>query len=203
LTQAETQASQPETEESRLQAKVDELTEESTNQITKKHDLEKELKQAREPLKMRERQRKQLDDEIGKAEKELKRAKQRLDQRREQIVAQAGSAQSEEARRTIELREAEEKLQKATEDEKVLRQETTDTLNLYDEIGPYVQEAKQKVAHAQKQHAAIKNKIHSLQNSSGSNSLAVFGQKCGALKQEVCSIVGILEPSSHSDTYYD
>ena len=185
MTQCEEQASQPETEEGRLKAELDELTEESQRQITKKQDLEKELKQAREPLKMIERQRKQVDEELRKAKNELKKAKQRLEQRRQQIVAQAGSAESEEARRTQELAESEQQLQEAQEKEKHLRQETTDALHLYEDLTPAVQQAKENVEYASRRHAAIKNEIRELQNASGGDKVAIFGQNCKKLKLEV------------------
>lgn len=188
MTQAEAATQEADTEEVNLRNKVEELTKEADDQASKKHGLEQEYKRAREPLKALERNLKHLQNEKITAERTLQGAKQSLEAKRQEILARAGSAESEAAKRTQRLKDAQDELASLKEQYDQAKQATTDSRQAWDELEPNVKQAHSNVEDAAKKLRAIENRIGSLQSSSGS-SLAIFGQRCGQLKHAVDDFV--------------
>lgn len=149
-----------------------------------KHQVEQEYKRAREPLKSMERNLKHLQKEKASAERTLKNANQRLDEKRQEIATRAGSAESEAAKRNQRLQEAEAKLAEMKEKYDRSKQDTNDWRQAYEELEPHVLQAKANVKDTTAKLRAIESRITSLESSSG-NSLAIFGQRCAQLKKVV------------------
>jgi chromosome segregation ATPase len=184
LTQAEEAAQGPDDEEVVKRNKLDELSREAQEQSQMKKELEQDVKRATEPLKAVQRQLKFLKKEQASAAESLRRANKRLQAKRDEIVARAGSAESEEARRTLKLKEAEDNLAAAKESHAELKQAVSDAYRAYEELEPHVEQAKQNCRGAKGRLNAVESRIASLQSSSN-NSLAMFGQKCTQVKQSV------------------
>jgi chromosome segregation ATPase len=163
---------------------VEELTREANEQANLKHQVEQEFKRAREPLKGMERNLKHLKKEKASAERALQNANQRLDEKRQEIVARAGSAESEAAKRAQRLQEAEAQLPEMKEKLDRRKQDLNDMRQAYEELEPHVGQAKTNVNDTTKKLRAIESRIGSLESSSG-NSLAMFGQRCTQLKKAV------------------
>ncbi len=171
-----------------MRSKVEELTKEADDQANKKHELEQDYKRAREPCKAMERNLKHLQKEKVDAERSLQRAKQGLEAKRQEILARAGSAESESAKRTQRLKDAQDRLANLKELYDQAKQDTTDSRQAWDELEPNVKQAHANVEDATKKLRAIENRISSLESSSGS-SLAIFGQRCAQLKNMVDDLV--------------
>jgi chromosome segregation ATPase len=121
---------------------------------------------------------------MKEAEVNLRSASKRLQDKREEILARAGSAQSEEARRTQRLKEAEDNLASARQNYDENKQAVTDALREYEQLEPHVEQAKQNCNAAKNRLNAVENRIRGLGNSN-SSSLAMFGQRCASVKQNV------------------
>lgn len=160
------------------------LTNEAREMSDKKRELEKKLKEEEEPQKAVRRQIKHMKNDERRIAASLLEANQRLQKKRDEIAAKAGSAQSDQARRNQRMQEAEEKLniEKNRRDE--LKQAVTDSYNAYEELEPEVYAAHQMVSQLQNQLKGIDSKIRAMQSSSG-NSLQIFGQRCSKVKQMV------------------
>jgi len=121
----------------------------------------------------------------------LRRASQRLQEKRDEILARAGSAESEQARRTKRLDDAEKKLMAAKEKHAELKQAVTDSLRVYEELEPDVEQARNNVKDVGRKFFSIEAKIRELQESSHSGNLAMFGPRCPKVKQMVSQSIGI------------
>lgn len=184
LTQAEASTQEGDAEEIALRNKVEELTKECGEQADRKREAEQELKRAAEPLKGMKRNLKNLMAEKGGAIRALSSARQRLEEKRREIIARAGSAESEAARRNQKIEGLEHKIQEAKEKYDQTKQDLTDLHRATEELSPHVEQARNNVAEAKRKLNAVEGTIGSLQSSSGSP-LAVFGQRCGQLKQAI------------------
>jgi len=183
LTQAEA-ASQDVDDPNEGRNHLEALTEEAQEMTNKKRDLEKELKKATEPQKAMARQFKMLKKEEDNASHALLLANQRLQKKRDEILAKAGSAESDQARRNQRLQKAETKLKEEKNRRNELKQAVTDSYNAYEELEPEVHAAHQMVSQLKNQLRGIQGKIRSMESSSG-NSLEIFGQRCSKVKQMV------------------
>jgi chromosome segregation ATPase len=184
LSQAEEALTGPEDEEGAKRAKLDELIEEAQEQTTIKHNLEVELKGANEPQKGLLRQVQRLGKDQKEASQSLQNANGRLEEKRQQILEKAGSAESEASRRAAKLKAAEEEFAAAREKNDQLKQDVNDSFRAYEELEPYVDQAKQNVSAAGAKVEAVKHRIRDLESSAG-GSLAMFGQRCQKVKQLV------------------
>lgn len=184
LTQAEEAANSPDDEQKTKQEKVDELIDEARDQSNKKVDLEVKLRQASEPQKALQRQLKAVKKETLAAMQNLESAKQALEKKRQEIETRAGSAESEEAQRIRRLNDAEAKLAAEQESRTHLKQEIKDIQLSYEELEPSVEHAQNQAKSAEIHLNRLQDKIRDFQ-SSNSNSLAVFGQKCAQVKRMV------------------
>eukprot|EP00429_Kryptoperidinium_foliaceum_P002841 CAMPEP_0176007488 /NCGR_PEP_ID=MMETSP0120_2-20121206/3258_1 /TAXON_ID=160619 /ORGANISM="Kryptoperidinium foliaceum, Strain CCMP 1326" /LENGTH=1160 /DNA_ID=CAMNT_0017340249 /DNA_START=56 /DNA_END=3535 /DNA_ORIENTATION=+ len=169
--------SELEQEESSTRGKVHDLTTEADSQADLKRQAEQEYKRAREPIKALQKQLKHLERQKNEASRAVQAAQQRLEHKRQEILARAGSAESEAARRAQRMTAAEEELARLKEEYDQSKQLLTDSRQAYDEAEPFLQQARQNVNDAERKLNALENQLHSLQNSSGDNGLAVFGQR--------------------------
>jgi chromosome segregation ATPase len=184
LTQAEEQAMAPDEVEQAKRNRLDELTSEAQEQTRTKEDLEADLKRAVEPQKAAERQMKLLQRAQKQAKNQLRQTTHRLQEKREEIIAKEGSAESEAAMRTQRLQEAESKYEAAQMKRDELKQATSDSFRKYEELEPDVHQAKQNCATAQTRLNAVEQRLRGLRSSTG-NSLAMFGKNCSRVKQSV------------------
>lgn len=189
LSQAEEEASgaNDADEEKRIREEMEELGKEAETQADLKRNLEVELKQVMVPFKSKERDVKSLKQEKDRAGKELQRAKKRLQETRAEIMEKAGSAESEEARRTALLTETEEALSNAREESNGLKQAQALAHREYEELGPEVEQAKQSTATKASHLSAVRHKLNDLKSSSAGNSFAIFGRKCANVHKLVRS----------------
>jgi structural maintenance of chromosomes protein 6 len=130
----------PDDEEALRRAKVDEINREGETQAMLKNELEAQLRELLGPHKKLVRDQAALQKECKNAVRRLQVAKQRLQQARDQIVAQAGSALSDEAKRATLLRTTEETLAARKEEAQQLRQAASTALRKYEELEPHVQD---------------------------------------------------------------
>lgn len=165
---------------------MDQLLEEAQSQAQLKRELEEELKEAMGPYKEVERKLSHVKKSQSSASTQLNKAKQSLQEARDQIMANADSAESEEARRTALLKKSEEELAAAREKVDGLKQDQSNWLRSYEEIEPHVRDAKSKVDHFNRQLQGVQQKLRSLRSSSGRDSLALLGPRVAAVTQLVC-----------------
>jgi chromosome segregation ATPase len=192
LTQAEEAANGPDEEETLKRAALDELIQEAQEQTQKKQDLEADLKRSQEPHKATERQLHRLQQEQKDAISRVRSSTSRLQQKRDQIAEKAGSADAEEAQRAQALQKCEEALAQARAEAEELKQAVTNAFRAYEELEPYVDQAKQNCRSAAGKLGAVENKIRGLENTTG-GSLAVFGTKCQKVKDMVRLSFSFLE----------
>jgi len=151
---------------------------------TRKRELEQELKRATEPQKALARQFKLLMKEEERANRSLLEANGRLQAKRDEIVARAGSAESDQARRNQRLQSAEKKQAEEKNRYNELKQATTNSFNAYEELEPEVLAARQAVSGIRNRVGGIDGKIRSMESSSG-NTLDIFGTRCARVKHLV------------------
>jgi chromosome segregation ATPase len=170
----------PDNKEQAKRTKLEELSSQKAQEQSRmKHDLEADVKHATEPQKAFNRKLKLLNRETKGAEVNLQSASKRLQDKREEILARAGSAQSEEARCTQRLKEAEDNSAKARQNYDENKQAVTDALREYDQLEPHVEQAIQNCKASKNRLNAVEDRIRGLGNSS-SSSLAMFGQRCAS-----------------------
>jgi chromosome segregation ATPase len=174
---AEELASTPGEDCANKRKKVDILLEEAQTQAQHKRKLEEELKQAMQPYKQIERELSGILKSQTAASTQLKRAKLSLQDAREQIIANASSAETEEARRTALLKQTEESLSAAQGRVDELKQEMAKWHRAYEEIEPHVLDAKGKVDSLDKRLNGVQHTLTSLQASTGQDILAILGPR--------------------------
>lgn len=174
LTQLQLSMSQPKEQEDRLNNKSHELIEEGNKQSALKNDLEIRLRNAKHPVKDLERQLAASKREEARAKTALHAAQKRLKEVRDQIIAKAGSAKEEAARRASELKEAEEALEEATARKEELVQRVSTAHQQYEEHEPQLKDKKAQVKEIKRQIQVVEGRIQSL--SQTTDELAVFGR---------------------------
>lgn len=179
LSQAEDEANNTDgnEEEKNAKAKCEELQVEAENQAELKNRLEVDLKKAQQPVKAKKQELKNAHREQKDADKAVKRARNALKDARDEIAKQAGSAESEAARRTQMLKEAEEEVAERKDQFNANRQAVATTYRAFEEQQPIEEQAKSHTATKASQLSAVKHKLEDLKKSGGS-SLAVFGPRC-------------------------
>jgi chromosome segregation ATPase len=184
LSQAEAASQEGEEGDEERRNHLDELTNEAEESSVRKQALEQDLKRAVEPHKALERQLKALQKEEDRAKRALLEANKRLQLKRDEIAARAGSAESEQAQRNERLRAFEEKLVEGKAKHNELKQAVTNALQDYENLEPQVLDAKGRLSQKEKELGAIEYKIRSMRSSTA-NSLDVFGQRCARVKKLV------------------
>jgi chromosome segregation ATPase len=163
---------------------MDKLSKESEVAADGKRDLDQQLTLAKKPIKDFTNRIKANAREQKDAQKSLKVAKFNLKEARDQIEQLAGSAESDAARRTKRIIEAEEERDtlKSTTDE--TKKNVAVYLNQYEELEPHVEEAHTMTQAAESQMSAVNRRLQELERSA-QNSIAIFGQKCVTIHQKV------------------
>jgi chromosome segregation ATPase len=182
LTQAEAASQEGDDGDNERRQRLEDLAKEAEESSALKQALEQDLKRSTEPHKALERQLKLLKKEEEKADRSLVLAMQRLQSKRAENAAKAGSAESEQARRNERLQIAEEKLATTRARHSELKQAVTNALEDYERVEPNVLDARDNVSQIENKLHGIKSKIQSLESSSG-NSFDVFGQRCAKVKR--------------------
>eukprot|EP00536_Pseudo-nitzschia_multiseries_P000717 jgi/Psemu1/249877/estExt_Genewise1Plus.C_90057 len=184
LTQAEAATQDADDPNDERRKQLDTLSEEADQMAARKKQLEQELKKATEPHKAWKRQFKLLVKEEQNANRGLLEANQRLQAKRDEISANAGSAESDQARRIQRLQAAENELAEKKSRHDEIKQAITNALNAYENIESDVDGARRMVSQLEDQLRGIDGKIRSMESSSG-NSLDMFGQNCAKVKRMV------------------
>ena len=184
LSQAEEALTSPDDDVDTKRVRIDELVKEAQEQTTLKQTLEANLKRAHVPQRARGEQLRRITADLSIAENTLDEAKRRLEEKRQDIITKAGSAESEAARRTERLKDTEDKLAKAREDYDSTKQAVANAYRAFEELSPQVDLTKQRVSEARRKCMAVEAKIRELESNSNS-SVAMFGQRCSKVKQMV------------------
>mmetsp|Transcript_29485 Transcript_29485/g.33811 ORF Transcript_29485/g.33811 Transcript_29485/m.33811 type:complete len:1212 (-) Transcript_29485:207-3842(-) len=184
LTQAEIASQEADNPNDDRRNRLEELSMEAEEMTIRKRELEQDLKRSEEPKRALIRQLKALQKDEEKANRGLLEANQRLQSKRDEIVAKAGSAESEQAQRNERLKGAEERYTERKIRHTELKQTTTEMLHSYEKVEPEVQGARQNISQLEHHMKGITSRIKSMESSSG-NSLDVFGAKCNKVKQLV------------------
>lgn len=163
-------------EEQRRQDRIDQLVKEAQEAGNDKRTLESDVKRAQAPIRVHERARVELQQRQQEAQRALKEAQTLLEQERQRILN--GDAQTEQARRTQELKQAEDELVVVTKEQMEKREQTTLLGRQYEELEPGVDHAKHQCNSFKSQVMAVEAKVRDLERSTGGNTLAMFGQKC-------------------------
>lgn len=154
-------------------------------QAERKNELAEELKLAMAPYKETERKlsnaKRTKKDMVAK----VLEAKQKLKAACDEIAANAESAESDEARFTALLRDAEEELAVVRANVDPLKQAQAEWLRSYEELEPHVREAKSKADEVKGKRQRVQNTLGSLQASSGNDSLTLLGPRVAALAKAV------------------
>eukprot|EP00535_Pseudo-nitzschia_heimii_P003888 CAMPEP_0197177072 /NCGR_PEP_ID=MMETSP1423-20130617/2806_1 /TAXON_ID=476441 /ORGANISM="Pseudo-nitzschia heimii, Strain UNC1101" /LENGTH=1222 /DNA_ID=CAMNT_0042626559 /DNA_START=130 /DNA_END=3798 /DNA_ORIENTATION=+ len=184
LTQAEAASQELEDPNDERRNRLEALAKEADEMSNRKRDLEQELKRATEPQKALARQFKLLKQEEERVNRSLVEANKRLQARRDEIIAKAGSAESDQARRNQKLQEAEKKLAEEKNRHNELKQAVTDAYNAYEAVEAEIPSTRHNVSQLKNQVQGIEGKIRSMESSSG-NALHIFGPRCAKVKQMV------------------
>ena len=163
LTQAEEAANQPDDEVRAKEARIAELVAEAEEQAASKMEMEHELKEKLGPQRKKENQLKQVLKQKEATKKELAAARRRLQAVRDEILEQAGSAESEQARRAKELKDAEEQLAQAQTRADSLKEAVSVAFRQFEELEPHVKEARDKARQYKGRLEAAKNALRSLE----------------------------------------
>ena len=126
-----------------------------------------------------------LKREIGVAKRRLKLATKHLQDTRDDINRRAGSAETEESKRTERIEKAEQDLDTTKQNHQHIATEVASSLKKYEELEQSENSAVATTVAARRQLGGINKKVQELKASDGSNSLAVFGGKCVAMDQKV------------------
>jgi DNA repair exonuclease SbcCD ATPase subunit len=190
LTQAEGAANNVEEVESQ-DSKREKLLADATTQQELKRELEHELREKEKPFKEVDRNIKATQKRKKLAGKELKEAKRTLDNTRNQILEKAASRESEGAKQTEMLKQAEEELDAARAKVPELRQSQSAELQAYEEIEPALHDARTRVEKLQSQLNGARNTMKTLESSSG-DSIAILGPRVASVAKMVCSFCHLI-----------
>jgi len=161
------------------------LTEEAQQARSNKLDMAENVRKAMAPVKKTERELKDCKRDGVLAKRRIVAATNRLKNARDEILKNAGNAESEEARRTEMMEQTESSI---SEDKVKLEKQKTSVaqcLNDYDELEPHVDQAKSNVNAVNVQMHAVLKRGNELKSTAGSRSLAVFGPKCATMAKKV------------------
>ena len=184
MTQAEAASQELEDPNDERRNRLEALAKEADEMSARKRDLEQQLKRATEPQKALARQFKLLKQEEARVNRSLVEANKRLQARRDEIVAKAGSAESDRARRNQRLQSAENTLVEEKKRHNELKQAVTNAYNAYEAVEAEIPSSRHIVSQLKNQLQGIEGKIHSMESSSG-NALHIFGPRCAKVKEMV------------------
>jgi len=170
--------------ESQLKEELDQLALEAEEATRTKQELESQIRQHLAPMRLQKEQLSSVKREVVTAERRLASARKYLQEFRDQIVQKYGSAQSEEARRTARLQEAEVELANHKSSLVERKRQLQVYHNEYEEMEPHLKQATKDLNAAKNQLLTVMKRVSDLKASEGS-SIAIFGQKCVAVLQKV------------------
>ncbi|KAL7539962.1 hypothetical protein ACHAWF_012462 [Thalassiosira exigua] len=174
-------------EETALNDRLAELTEEAQAAATSRTTLENEYKASQGPARQKEREREVTARELAQAKKTHKKAIQRLDRARKEILESQGNAAEEVHVRTRKIADTERDLAAAKEKVDPLKEEIAKYLSDYQDVSPALEQTKETTEGTEKQVRAVQNKLRAMQaeGGAGGRALAVFGSKCKPLYEAV------------------
>jgi structural maintenance of chromosomes protein 6 len=159
-------------------SQVDALLQEAQEQGRMKRSLEGELQQALQPWKQLEHDLRGIRKSQQAATTQLQRCKAALQQARDDVLQRADSQQSDEARRTAQLKQYEEELAAAQTQVDALKQTLAQWLRQYEEVEPHVRDAQAQVETTQRQVRGVQQTLRSLQQQTGGgDTLALLGPR--------------------------
>jgi chromosome segregation ATPase len=170
--------------ESQLNEQLEQLALEAEEAAKSKQSLENEIRQHLAPMRLQKEQLNSVKREIVTAERRLASARQLLQEFRDQIAQRYGSAQSDEARRTNRIREAEEELASHRPSLEERRRQLKVYHDEYEGTEPPLEHAKKNLSAVKAQYLAVSKRVTDLK-ASDANSIAVFGQKCVSVLEKV------------------
>lgn len=185
--------SNPEDDMQEKQARVNELIEKAQGLGEEKDKLMEELKNSKRPLQEIERKLKKLESVRKSSQKELVRCQRRLEDARNKIIESANSAESEEALRLEQLKQAEADLVAYQQKRDELRETQSKWLQETEELDPLYKAARSRVRAIDGELNGVRNKIRSLQSSADGNGMAVFGGKVIGLARAVSGFCTICQ----------
>lgn len=172
------------TTEAHLQEQLNQLTQEAQEAAATKQELENQIRQQLAPIRNHQQQLNSVKLEYNAAERRLASARKHLQDARDQIMQLSGSAQSDEARRTARIREAEAELAEQRTELEERKRNLQEYHDEYEETEPHVEQAKNNWSGAMAQLHAVTKRVNDL-TASEENSMAVFEQKCVAVHSMV------------------
>lgn len=171
-------------EEVELNQKLEEYTAEAEEASQMLNTQETKLKVAKQPLKQHERTLHSIGKEKNIAKRRHRDAVNELKNIRDEVMRRAGSAESEEAKRTAKRIEAENRINEIKEGMKEGQNAIHDALQKYQEKENPEETLNDNLNSAQRQLYAVKSKLQGLKSSEG-NSMAMFGNKCVSMYERV------------------
>ena len=184
LEKVESTAIDDTSEEEELKQNLADLTNEANEAAAQKDVLREDFKSARIPIVEKEKELKRVVKEKQYAKRQLTNATRELQRVREEIMRRAGSAESEEAKRTERMKKAEYELERANNGIKERKDSIEESRRKYEDLDVTVSQKRDLLESTKGQFYAVKNKLRELKSSEG-NSLAMFGEKCNAMSQRV------------------
>jgi len=167
-----------------LEDKMKLLSDEAQTAAKLKSDMEVDLRAAIAPKKKLEQELHVEKRNFKDAHRKFEAASRRLTEARKQIMEMAGSKQSEEAKRTKKMQDTERSITNLKEQLSTMKDKVSQYRQEYEDLEPQADTVKQNVNSVNSQFHAVNKKLKDLQ-SSATNSLAVFGQKCMTMHQKV------------------
>ena len=151
---------------------MDELIQEAEEQQRQKESVEQEYKKLVQPYKQTEKELHKVRRQRKEAAAEVAAAQKRLQEAREENVRLAGSAESDQARRAVELKKLEDEYGERTRNVDSLKQAVSDSVRAYEEIEPRLATAKGKAQAVAQSLGGAKRTLESLQTD---DEFALFG----------------------------
>jgi len=184
LTKAESTATTGSDLETELNQKLAEFTTEAEEASKSLSSQEIKLSTAKQPLKQHARTLKSLVKDQNVAKRRHQLAVNELKKIRDEILQRAGSAESEEARRTTRRVKAEERMKEVKAEVERRAIPIREALTKYQEKEGNQESLSESLNSVKRQLSAVKSKVQGLRSSEG-NSMALFGNKCVQMYQRV------------------
>lgn len=184
LAKAESLANTDSTEEEELNKKIVQFTAEADEAAETLFKQQKDVKDAKHPLKQQERALQMLVREKAAAKRTYNAAAKELKKVRDDIIRKTGSAESEEAKRTEDKMKAEERMNNLKRKLEGNHQAINNAYQKYQGTENPVDNAKENVENVKRQLLGVNSKLQGLRASDG-NSMAIFSNKCVPMFQRV------------------
>mmetsp|Transcript_12762 Transcript_12762/g.27023 ORF Transcript_12762/g.27023 Transcript_12762/m.27023 type:complete len:1315 (-) Transcript_12762:148-4092(-) len=184
LEKAKNDANVTDDQEDALKAKVATLSKEASEAGQAKMAADEELKQAEAPCRKLNKELQHLKKKEKQAARTVKSAKKALQDTRDEIVAAAGSRESEARSRTERMETAERELAAAKEEEHQVKLLVQESQQKYDALGSKLSAAREDCQAVESQFGAVRHALGELKSTVG-NDVAIFGQKVAQMAQKI------------------